>query len=506
MTHKLPTDHCRLLRALHAAGGPRQIPELAAELELDQSPIAAMCATFASEGLVRVDEQELVELSLTPEGQAHLASGEPLVERRIAQALAEAGTPLATPEIAERLGIGAQEVGKALRFVLAKGYAAKQGKALVAAEADLQARQPDEELLEAVAGADGTLVLPAAEAESGPCATAIKDLRSRGLVKCKTRKQRFVTLTGACQEMVDEGIEELQQVNQLTEAMLLSGEWRSVELRPYDVRADAAPVYPGRIHPLRRVLESARRAFLNMGFEEIRGPYVESAFWDFDALFQPQDHPARDMQDTFYCGRPERFELPDEALVETIRGVHEHGGSTGSTGWRYRWNPDRARQVVLRTHTTSVTIHACHDNPRPPRKVFCVGRVFRRESIDYKHLPEFHQVDGVIIDEHASFATLLGTLGEFYRQMGFEQIKFKPAFFPYTEPSVEAFVRLPGRQEWLEMGGAGVFRPEVTRPAGVSTPVLAWGLGLERLAMVRQGLEDIRMLYLSKLEWLRESL
>jgi phenylalanyl-tRNA synthetase alpha chain len=160
--------------------------------------------------------------------------------------------------------------------------------------------------------------------------------------------------------------------------------------------------------------------------------------------------------------------------------------------------------MVLRTHTTATTIRALAQDPQPPRKVFCVGRVFRNENITYKHLPEFTQVDGVVIDREANFATLLGTLREFYRKMGFERVRFKPEFFPYTEPSAGVYAYMESKSRWIELGGSGVFRPEVTRPFGCTVPVLAWGLGLERLAMQRYGLDDIRTLYWTDLDWLKE--
>jgi phenylalanyl-tRNA synthetase alpha chain len=159
--------------------------------------------------------------------------------------------------------------------------------------------------------------------------------------------------------------------------------------------------------------------------------------------------------------------------------------------------------MVLRTHTTSTTVRALAADPVGPRRVFTVGRVFRRETIDYKHLPVFHQVDGIVVDADASFASLLGTLAAFYRKMGFEQFQFRPAFFPYTEPSVEVYIWFEKKKDWVEMGGAGIFRPEVTEPLGCRVPVLAWGLGLERLAMMRYDLSDIRDLYLPDTEWLK---
>src|SRR5262249_27561182 len=146
-------------------------------------------------------------------------------------------------------------------------------------------------------------------------------------------------------------------------------------------------------HPLRKIIEQTRTAYLEMGFTEVVSPMIESSFWNFDALFQPQDHPARDMQDTFYMDEPATTALPgDSALVDRVRRAHEDGGDTGSEGWGYKWSPERAKQIVLRTHTTASTIRALARHPEPPFKAFCVGWVCRNETMSYKHLPVFHQV------------------------------------------------------------------------------------------------------------------
>ena len=292
--------------------------------------------------------------------------------------------------------------------------------------------------------------------------------------------------------------------NSLTPEDLESGAWKEIKLRPYDVKLAAKDVYPAKIHPLRKIIEQTRRAFLEMGFAEVVSPMVESAFWNFDALFQPQDHPARDMQDTFYMLHPAETPLPDAKIMEPVKQTHENGWTTGSEGWGYKWSPERSKQVVLRTHTTAATIRALAANPNPPGKFFCVGWTYRNETISFKHLPVFHQVDGIIIDEEANLASLMGTLQEFYSKMGFGRVKFKPAFYPYTEPSVDVVVFMESRGKWIEMGGAGIFRPEVTLPLGCNYPVLAWGLGIERLAMLRFGLSDIRELYKSNLDALEE--
>jgi phenylalanyl-tRNA synthetase alpha chain len=243
-----------------------------------------------------------------------------------------------------------------------------------------------------------------------------------------------------------------------------------------------------------------RQILLEMGFTEIYGGLVQSAFWNFDALFQPQDHPAREMQDTFYLA--ERIPAPEG--FERVKEMHEHGGRTSSTGWGGRWDVGKAEQCVLRTHTTSLSIQHLANNPVPPVKAFCINRVYRREAIDPTHLPEFEQLEGIVMDRGVSFRHLLGYLYQFYKSMGFENVRFRPGYFPYTEPSVEPEVFVEGLG-WVEMGGAGIFRQEVTAPWGIEHPVLAWGLGVSRVAMLRMGLKDLRMLYRSDIDFIRET-
>ena len=211
-----------------------------------------------------------------------------------------------------------------------------------------------------------------------------------------------------------------------------------------------------------------------MGFARSKGQIIQSSFWNFDALFQPQDHPAREMQDTFYLDT--KAEIPDYTKVKEM---HECGGGVGSTGWGGRWSPEVARQEVLRTHTTGVTIKYLAEHPRPPIKAFGIDRVYRREAIDATHTPEFEQLEGIVMDEGVTFCHLLGILKEFYAKMGFEEVRFRPGYFPYTEPSVEPEVFIDGLG-WVELGGAGVFRKEVTAPFGIEHPVLAWGLGVSQ--------------------------
>tara|TARA_B100001758_G_scaffold246752_1_gene262600 strand:+ start:42 stop:812 length:771 start_codon:yes stop_codon:yes gene_type:complete len=251
---------------------------------------------------------------------------------------------------------------------------------------------------------------------------------------------------------------------------------------------------------MQALIERVRAIFLEMGFSELVDDYVQTAGWNMDALFIPQDHPAREMQDTFYLENPASISLPDE-LVSAWGDIHEHGGTTGSVGWGGAFSKATSERALLRTHTTVNTIQYLAENPQDACRVFSVDRVFRKEAIDRTHLPEFHQIEGIIMEEGANLQMLVTTLKTFYAKMGYPEVRVRPAYFPYTEPSLEIEVKWRGK--WLELGGAGIFRPEVTEPLGISTPVLAWGMGLERLAMLVLGLDDIRQLYISDLDWLR---
>ncbi len=313
---------------------------------------------------------------------------------------------------------------------------------------------------------------------------------------------RTVSMTELGQRVAGLGLEVKEEVGQLTPELIQSGRWREVDIRKYDVKAFAPTLHGGRKHPLTIQVEKVRSIFLSMGFTELRGEFVESAFWNMDVLFTAQDHPARELHDTFYIKHPERIDLSkDEALVEKVKQVHENGWTTGSTGWRYKWSRHEAERALLRTHTTVNSARYIAEHPNPPFKAFCVGRIFRNEAMDSTHLPEFTQIEGIVCEKGANFHMLCGLLKEFYRQMGIPKIRIRPGYFPYTEPSLEVDVLWNG--QWMELGGAGIFRPEVTEPLGVKEPVLAWGLGFERLAMLRWGLKDIRDIYISDVDWLK---
>jgi len=265
-----------------------------------------------------------------------------------------------------------------------------------------------------------------------------------------------------------------------------------------DVEAEVPEVYVARTHPLKDTIDEIREIFVTLGFTEIFGNITQPSFWNFDALFTPQDHPARELQDTFYLDGLSSKKIATSAQIRNVSKSHKKG-------WRYQWDINEARKMVLRTHTTCVTIKHLAENKPDEARVFSLGRVFRNEKVSYKHLVEFNQIEGVVVGRNANLRNLMGIQREFYHRIGITKIKFWPTFFPYTEPSLQTMVYNERLGKWVELFGMGIFRPEVTKPLGINKPVLAWGGGIERIAMLKFGLDDVREFYNNNLSWLRSA-
>ena len=274
----------------------------------------------------------------------------------------------------------------------------------------------------------------------------------------------------------------------------------------FNVESKAETPRTGKRHFYKDILGFAREKFVEMGFQEMSGDFVVPSLLNFDALYTAQDHPARDLHDTFFMKNPEKSDLSEYGdKVEHIKETHEDGWTTGSSGWDYDWSEEEAAKNVLRTHTTAVSARRLHEidlnEEELPKKLFIIGRNFRNETVDRTHLAGFIQLDGIVVGEDLNFKNLKAYLSEFFQKMGYSEFRLIPSYYPYTEMSTEVQVYDEEEDEWLGMGGAGLFRPEVVKPLlGFEATVLAWGLGVGRIAMKAAGIEDIRELYRNDIE------
>jgi len=334
---------------------------------------------------------------------------------------------------------------------------------------------------------------------------AFESLKKRkGIIKVVENKDWIVKTPKKTLELKEQ-LAKQNFVDKLTPDMLKDGSWKKVSFRHYDVTVNVPSKYSGRIHFTNEAIDYIKRIWLELGFKEMTGKLIQSTFWDLDSLFVPQDHPARDMQDTFYLEDKYKANI-DKNLLKRVKAVHENGGDTGSKGWQYSFDEEISKKLILRTHTTVLsaqTIARLKESDLPA-KFFAVSKIFRNETWDWKHLFEFYQIEGIVVDPNASFINLRGYLIQFYKKMGYDNIRLRPAYFPYTEPSVEIEVYVPERDTWLELGGAGIFRPEVTKTLmGKEIPVLAWGLGFARIIVPYFDIKDVRDIYRNDLHVLR---
>ena len=496
---ELRTQDWKVLKAVRELGGRCLLRDVVDSSGLAHAAVARSVLALEEAGLLKVEERRRVDARLTEEGASYAADGLP--ERRLLDAVLRLGGEADLEAAAEEAGLSGDLLSIAVGWARRKGWATVSEGRIRASTTWPPPRDEDEQLLRMLAGG-GTVEVGTLEPS---LREAAKRLERRGLLELEERTLRVLEITQAGLEALEAGPPKAEEITQLTPELIVSGAWRGVKLRKFDVKAPVPVVYPGRLHPVQQIINWIREIFLEMGFTEIRGPIVELAFWNFDALFQPQDHPAREMQDTFYLLEPNRGVLPREELVDAVAKTHENGWKTGSRGWGYRWSREEASKLVLRTHTTAVTIRYLSEHKEPPVWVFSVDRVYRNEKVDYKHLAEFHQIEGIIMDKGVTLRDLMGILTEFYRKMGLERVQFWPSYFPYTEPSMQSTVYVPELKAWVELCGMGLFRPEVLAPMGVKYPVLAWGGGLERLVMIKLGVDDIRELYRNRLSWIRRA-
>jgi phenylalanyl-tRNA synthetase alpha chain len=419
------------------AGGPKTMPEISAELSLENRDVGSAFGQLSKEGVLRMGEGKAVEAA-DSDGSPRMKHIRSLLERAI------------KGEVLEEASLSAEELSAI------KGISKKRGAA--AASFRLVERE------------DVVYSLTAQGAE------AKKVLEAEGL-------------TG-------------EEIGSVTPELLASGAWKNSSFREYGLNTPPARVLLGRRNPYSEYLQWVKDKLISLGFEEFDGPLVETEFWNGDALFMPQFHSARDIHDVYYLAEPDSAKEIEQPYLDQVAATHENGGESGSLGWGYTFDRDFTRRLILRSQGTVLSAKQL-PKAKIPGKYFGIARCFRYDQVDATHGADFYQTEGIMLGDDVNLRTLLGLLKMFAEEVaGAEEVKYVPGYFPFTEPSIEVHIKHP-ELGWFELGGSGIFRPEVTKPLGIDVPVLAWGLGIDRMALMHLGLNDLRELFTANLESVR---
>ena len=436
---------------------PKTVEEFSRE-GFDQSMVSRSALELEEKGLLEVEEEDELEQALTEEGEDVVENGSP--EFQLVQRLQEEDEqPLSElQDLNIDVALGKARQKNWIGIEDGEAFLKKEGRNVE--EDEVQQRLKSEDFSE--------------------------EDEDRGLVETNTLTRRSLVLTEEGEELDTGDIEE-----------------------EFNITARTKTPRTGKKHFYKNVMDYARDVWLEMGFEEMRGDYVVPSFICFDALYIAQDHPSRDLQDTFFMEQPEKSDLSNYGdKVEHVKQTHENGWETGSAGWKYDWSREDAERNVLRTHDTAASAQKLAELKEEdlPAKFFVIGRAFRNETVDRTHLADFDQADGIVVGKDLNFSHLKGYLTEFFEKMGYDEFRLVPTYYPYTEMSAEIQVWDEEDEEWLGMGGSGLFRPEVVEPLiGVEATVLAWGLGIGRIGMQAAELTDIRGLYWNDIETLEKT-
>jgi phenylalanyl-tRNA synthetase alpha chain len=495
-------NEASVLRSLQSQNGKAPLDELVKSTTQSDAAVTRAVTALQAQGLIQVSESERTTLALTQEGLDYAKGGTP--ERRLLQAVLDSGGTATLEQATEKEKIPAQLASIALGWLRILNWAQVQteGQQTIITATKNQERSNVERTLEFLASkADASVdQLPTGLIKS------IETLRKRRLLVSKKRTIRSIELTELGWKTIKEGVKIAEEVSELTPEIITSGRWKASSFRKYNITAETSPTWPGKKQPYQQFLDELKTKLVELGFEEMTGPTVELMFFNCDALFMPQDHPAREIHDIYFVKTKLMGDLSGQKrLVDRVRKTHENGWKTGSKGWNYKYSPEEAEKVVLRSQGTALSARMLvNKDLRIPGKYFSIVRCFRPDQVDRTHLTEFNQVEGIVVGPNLSLRDLLGVLERFAREIaGADRVRFKPDYFPFTEPSVELQAYKQGFG-WLEFGGSGIFRPEMTLPLGIKVPVIAWGIGVDRLFMMRSGIDDIRLLFAQDLDWIRK--
>lgn len=500
--HPLET---RVLRAF-APGAELTAERLESELDYKPGHANQAFSWLGGKELVsEVRREAHTFFEITELGRSFAVAGTP--DQRILTLLTEKG-PRALPEIATDLGLEQKDVGSAFGQLSKEGAVAmgddKKARATgtavpvrLAVTTALIARAVERGFLDqAELSADETAIMGTLAKKRGAADSPFR------VVERETVVYALAPAAAEVKKAIDAAGITGEEIGSITPAMLKSGEWKNGTFRGYNIAIPPARVVPGRTNPYVSFLESVKDKLCSLGFEEFDGPLVETEFWNSDALFMPQFHAARDIHDAYYVKSPTHATSIEEPWLSNVAAAHENGGNTGSRGWNYLFDRDFTRRLILRSQGTALSAHQLH-KAKVPGKYFGIARCFRYDKVDATHLSDFYQTEGIVLGDEVNLKTLLGFLEMFAVEIaGATDVKYVPGYFPFTEPSIEVHIKHPVLG-WFELGGSGIFRPEVTKAMGVDVPVLAWGIGIDRMALMALGLNDLRELFSSDIEGVR---
>lgn len=513
---ELRTQEQQVLSALESLGGTATVEQLIQACGIQDTAVMRNALTLQEKSFVAIRAKIQNIIKLTPEGEEYAKDGLP--ERRLILATAELGGAADLKQASEKAALKTEFIQIALGWAIRKKWATytPQNNTLRITDTLLHQTIIPE-------GCDETFLKhlqnkkkESQEDLSSELQQATDQLKKRKLVTVEPKTTRTIQIThegkqslkktGSADISISVTVKASEVITQLTPQHIISGKWKNAKLQKYNIEAPVAKSWPGKKHPYLQFLDEVRAKLVQLGFQEMIGAAVETSFFNFDALYVPQDHPAREASDIYYVKDPQCGNIGQHVkALEHVKETHENGWKTGSTGWGYNYSLESAQRLLLRGHGTCLSARTLETGKfEVPSKHFSIARVYRPEITDRTHLSEFNQVEGIVIDKNLNLKDLLGVLGKFALEMaGADKIRFKPDYFPFTEPSVELSAYKEG-YGWVEFGGSGIFRPEVTLPLGVKEPVIAWGLGVDRLFMMHAGIEDIRMIFSQDLSWLRK--
>ena len=502
---ELRVQEQQILLGLEKSGGKASVEQLMSLSNLPDAAVMRNALTLQEKALLNIHAVTQNVVKLTDEGRVYAQEGLP--ERRLISAVVDMGGVADLEVAAKKAGLQAQFVQIALGWVIRKKWATYFSQDNVIKVSDKLLHSSvivdgcDEALLKVLVSSEQMSFDELSSEFKGEA----EQLKKRKLAVIEPKTSRFLQITSEGQIALKEGGVIASEVTQLTPELIITGKWRTSKLQKYNIEAPVAKTWPGKKHPYLSFLDKVREKLVTLGFQEMTGTSVETSLFNFDALNGPQDHPSREESDIYYIKDLQGDISGYNDAVERIKKTHENGWQTGSTGWGYKYSFEAAQRLILRGHGTCLSARTLASKElQVPSKHFAIARVYRPEVVDRTHLSEFNQVEGIIVGLDLNLRDLLGVLGRFAMEIaGASKVRFKPDYFPFTEPSVELSAYKEG-YGWIEFGGSGIFRPEVTQPLGVDVPVIAWGLGVDRLFMMHSGIEDIRMIFCPDLDWLRK--